>query len=71
MKHTKTRFNRPKSAGIGSPVSARYNKVLSKVTVTLDTYRLALGALKALYGDKAANKAIRMARKTTHRKNVP
>jgi len=39
--------------------------------VTLDTFRVAVGALKAMYGDKAAWKAIRLARKETRRKNAP
>jgi len=71
MKHSKTRFSRPKSTGIESPASARYNRVHTKIRVTLDTFRVALGALKAMYGDKAAWKAIRLARKETRRKNAP
>jgi hypothetical protein len=44
---------RPKSTGIESPASARYNRVHTKIRVTLDTFRVAVGALKAMYGDTA------------------
>lgn len=63
------RFNRPRAAGIDAPAYARYERVFTKAGVKLDTFNVALGALEAMYGTKAANAAIREARRITKRKN--
>jgi hypothetical protein len=63
------RFSRPRATGIDSPSFARYGSKYTKAGVKLDTFRVALGALKAIYGDKAAWAAIRTARKITKRKS--
>jgi uncharacterized membrane protein len=64
-----SQFNRPRAAGINAPAYARYNRTFTKAGVKLDTFNVALGALKALYGNQAAWAAIREARKKTKRKN--
>ncbi len=63
------RFNRPIAAGIESPAYARYGTKITKAGVKLNTFRVALGALKAVYGNKAAWAAIREARRVTKRKD--
>jgi hypothetical protein len=68
---SKKRFSRPIAAGISSPSFARYGPKFMKAGVKLNTYRVALAALKAMYGDKAARAAIETARKVTKRKLVP
>jgi hypothetical protein len=55
-----TRFNRPTVTGGSS--FARYAYKWSEIGLKLDTKRIAVGALTALYGKKAANAAIREAR---------
>jgi hypothetical protein len=65
------RFNRPIAAGIESPAFARYGTRITQAGVKLDTFRVALGALKAIYGGKAAWAAIREARRVTKRKAAP
>ena len=53
------RFNRP--AATGGRAFARYDYVWANLGIKISTKRVALGALKALYGVKAANAAIRKA----------
>jgi len=65
------RFNRPIATGIKNPAFARYGPKQTQVGTRLDTFRVAVGALKAVYGSKAAWAAIRMARKVSKRKNKP
>lgn len=60
------RFNRPKAAGGNG--YARYDYAWSKIGVRLSTKRVALGALKALYGSKAARAAILTAQKISGKK---
>jgi hypothetical protein len=63
------RFNRPRAAGIDAPAYARYGRILTQAGVKLDTFNVALAALKAMYGSKAAWAAIREARRITKRRN--
>lgn len=65
------RFSRPIAAGIEAPAFARYGTRITQAGVKLNTFRVAVGALKALYGNKAAWAAIREARRVTRRKAAP
>jgi len=65
-----TRFSRPIAAGIGSPAFARYDTKITRVGVKVATFNVTLGALKAVYGHKAAWAAIREARRVTKRKKA-
>jgi hypothetical protein len=58
-----TRFNRPKAAG--GMGFARYDYKWSNIGLKISTKRVALGALKALYGSRAARAAIRVAQKVS------
>jgi len=60
------RFSRPRATG-GSGF-ARYDYQWSKIGLKMSTKRLAIGALKALYGSKAASAAIRLAKKLSGKK---
>jgi hypothetical protein len=55
------RFSRPRATG-GSGF-ARYDYQWSKIGLRISTKRIAVGALKALYGSRAASAAIRLAQK--------
>jgi hypothetical protein len=55
------RFNRPSATG--GNAFARYDYKWSEIGAKLDTKRVAVAALTALYGKKTANAAIREARK--------
>jgi hypothetical protein len=55
------RFNRP--AATGGRGFARYDYKWANLGIRISTKRVAMGALKALYGIKAANAAIREAEK--------
>ena len=55
------RFSRP--AATGGNAFARYNYEWSQLGIRINTKRVALGALKALYGSKAARRAIQTAQR--------
>ena len=57
------RFNRPTVTGGSS--FARYDYVWAQIGIKINTKRVAMGALKALYGLKAANAAIREAQRVS------
>lgn len=57
------RFNRPKAGG--GHGFAQYSYGWSKIGVRINTKRVALAALKALYGSKAAGAAIREAQRVS------
>lgn len=57
------RFSRPSVTGGKS--FARYDYRWSRIGIRIDTKQVAVGALKALYGIKAANAAIREAKKVS------
>lgn len=60
------RFTRP---AIGGGYSfARYDRVWSNIGTRVSTKRVALGALRALYGGKAAQAAIRAAERLSGKK---
>jgi hypothetical protein len=61
-----TRFNRPTVTGGYS--FARYDYKWSNIGTRISTKRVALGALKALYGAKAAGAAIREAERVSGKK---
>lgn len=58
-----TRFNRPRARGGNG--FARYDREWSKIGLRISTKRVAIGALKALYGSRAAAAAIRHAQKVS------
>lgn len=60
------RFSRPRATG-GSGF-ARYDYQWSKIGLRISTKRIAVGALKALYGSRAATAAIRLAQKLSGKK---
>ena len=60
------RFNRP--AATGGNAFARFDRKWAQIGTRLATKRVALAALKALYGDKAAKAAIRAAQKISGKK---
>jgi hypothetical protein len=60
------RFNRPTVTGGTS--FARYDYKWSQFGIKISSKRVALGALKALYGVKAANAAIREAERVSGKK---
>jgi hypothetical protein len=55
------RFSHP--AATGGNAFARYDYQWSKIGLRISTKRIAVGALKALYGPRAASAAIRLAQK--------
>jgi len=57
------RFNRP--AVTGGRGFARYDYKWANLGIKISTKRVAMGALKALYGVRAANAAIREAEKVS------
>lgn len=61
-----TRFNRPTVTGGSS--FARYDYKWSQIGIRISTKRVAMGALKALYGVRAARAAIRAAEKASGKK---
>jgi hypothetical protein len=61
-----TRFNRPRATGGNG--FARYDREWSKIGLRISTKREAIGALKALYGSRAAAAAIRQAQKVSGKK---
>lgn len=56
-----TRFSRPKATG--GRGFAHYDYEWSKIGLRISTKRVAVGALKALYGSRAAAGAIREAQR--------
>jgi hypothetical protein len=60
------RFSRP--AATGGNAFARYNYEWSQVGVRINTKRVAIGALKALYGAEAARRAIRLAQRISRKR---
>jgi hypothetical protein len=60
------RFNRASVAG--ATLHARYAYKWSEIGIRISTKSVAMGALKALYGVKAANAAIREAEKVSGKK---
>ena len=60
------RFSRP--AATGGMAFARYDYRWANLGIRISTKRLAMGALKALYGVKAANAAIRTAEEISGKK---
>jgi hypothetical protein len=56
-----TRFSRPKATG--GRGFAHYDYEWSKIGLRISTKRVAVGALKALYGSRAAAAAIREAQR--------
>lgn len=60
------RFNRPRATGGNG--YARYNYEWSQIGLRISTKRVAVGALKALYGSRAARAAIREAQKVSGKK---
>jgi len=58
-----TRFNRPRATG--GHGFAQYNYEWSKIGVRLSTKRVAVAALKALYGSRAARAAISAAQRAS------
>jgi hypothetical protein len=60
------RFSRPQATGGNG--YAHYDYAWSKIGVRTSTKRVAVGALKALYGSKAARAAIRTAQKVSGKK---
>jgi hypothetical protein len=60
------RFNRPGATGGNG--YARYNYEWSQIGLRISTKRVAVGALKALYGSRAARAAIRAAQKVSGKK---
>jgi hypothetical protein len=60
------RFSRPSATG--GNAFARYDYVWSEIGTRINTKRVATGALKALYGVKAANAAIREAERVSGKK---
>ncbi len=61
-----SRFSRPTVTGGSS--FARYNHTWSQIGIRINTKRVALGALKALYGDAAAWAAIRKVQEISGKK---
>jgi hypothetical protein len=61
-----TRFNRPQRTG--GRAFARYDYKWASLGAIIPTKRVAVAALKALYGEKAAWKAIRLAEKESGKK---
>ena len=61
-----TRFSRPGAAG--GRGYAHYDYEWSQIGVRISTKQVAVGALKALYGPRAAAAAIREAQKVSGRK---
>lgn len=61
-----TRFTRPSVTGGYS--FARYDYRWSNIGTRISTKKVALGALRALYGPKAANAAIREAERVSGKK---
>jgi hypothetical protein len=61
-----TRFNRPTVTG-GSAF-ARYDYKWSQIGIKISTKQVATAALKALYGVKAANAALREAERVSGKK---
>ena len=59
------RFSRP--AATGGRGFARYDYQWSRIGLKISTKRLAVGALKALYGPRAAAAAIREAQKLSRK----
>lgn len=57
------RFSRPKATGGNG--FAQYSYGWSKIGARISTKRVAVGALKALYGSKAARAAIRKAQEVS------
>jgi hypothetical protein len=57
------RFSRPKATGGNG--FAKYSYGWSEIGVKINTKRVAVGTLKALYGSKAARAAIREAQKVS------
>jgi hypothetical protein len=60
------RFSRPQATGGNG--YARYNYEWSQIGIRISTKRVALGALKALYGPEAARRAIRVAQRVSKKK---
>jgi hypothetical protein len=60
------RFSLPTVTGATS--HARYDYKWSQIGIRISTKRVAMGALKAMYGVKAANAAIREAEKISGKK---
>ena len=60
------RFSRP--AATGGRGFARYDYKWANLGIRISTKRIAMGALKALYGLKAANAAIRTAEEVSGKK---
>lgn len=61
-----TRFSRP--AVTGGRGFAHYDYEWSQVGLRISTKRIAVGALKALYGPRAASAAIREAQRVSGKK---
>ena len=61
-----TRFSRPKATG--GRGFAHYDYEWSQIGLRISTKRVAIGALKALYGSRAASAAIRAAQKVSGKK---
>lgn len=61
------RYNRPKA--IGGKVTLRYNRVWAEFRILVRTKRVAIAALKELYGDKATWAAIRKAQAVSGKKH--
>jgi hypothetical protein len=57
------RFTRPQATGGNG--YARYNYEWSQIGLRISTKRVAVGALKALYGPRAARAAIREAQRVS------
>lgn len=60
-----TRFNRPSATG--GRGFARYDYEWSNIGLRISTKRVAVAALKALYGSRAASAAIREAQRISGR----
>ena len=60
------RFSRPRATG--GQGFARYDYQWSSIGLRISTKRIAVGALKALYGARAANAAIREAQRVSKKK---
>jgi hypothetical protein len=61
-----TRFNRPRATGGNG--FARYDWEWSRIGLRISTKRVAVGALKALHGARAAAAAIREGQKVSGKK---